>query len=143
MADQGVKKVIIPKKDLPALFGQTSQYIVRYRFVSDDRNRTSHWSPQYKLFVEDREDIEYSISADSALSTVNVVWNAQEDITSYDVYIKWSNEEWKFVSTVSSTSYSFLIKSGATGVQVAVQVPTFPKSRFTGSTLFETTVASF
>jgi hypothetical protein len=134
--------VIIPKKDLPALFGETSQYIVRYRFVSEDKNRTSHWSPQYKLDAPEIVNIEHSISANTELNVVNVVWDAQPDMSTYDVYIKWAGEDWKFVSTVSTTSYSFLIKTGASGVQVAIQVPTFPKERFTQSTLFETELVS-
>jgi hypothetical protein len=140
--DQGIKKVIIAKKDLPALFGKTSQYIVKYRIVSEDKNRTSHWSPQYKLDAPEVINIEHSASANTELNIVNVVWNAQPDMSAYDVYIKWENEGWMFLSTVSTTSYSFLIKAGATGVQIAVQVPTFPKERFTQSTLFETELIS-
>jgi hypothetical protein len=143
MADQGIKKVIISKKNLPAIFGETSEYIVRYRIVSEDKNRTSHWSPQYKLSVAPRTAIAHSISANLVTNTVSVVWGAQEDISQYDIYIKWSGDTWNFVSTVSSTSYSFLIKPGSTSVQVAVQVPTFPKQRFTNSTLFQTAVTSF
>lgn len=140
--DQGIKKVIIPKKDLPALFGKTSQYVIRYRFVSEDRNRTSHWSPQYKLDAQATQEIDYSISANTELNIINVVWNAQPDMSEYDVYIKWASEDWKFVSTVSTTSYSLLIKPGESSVQVAVQIPTFPKERFDQSTLFETDVVS-
>jgi hypothetical protein len=140
--DKGIKKIIISKKNLPAFFGKTSQHIIRYRFVSEDKNRTSHWSPQYKINVLEVPNIEHSISANTELNVVDVVWNAQQDMSAYDVYIKWENEEWLFISTVSTTLYSFLIKNGASGVQVAVQAPTFPKERFNQSTLFETELVS-
>jgi hypothetical protein len=51
MADAGIKKVIISKKNLPSIFGTDQKYVVRYRIVSEDRNRTSHWSAQYKLAI--------------------------------------------------------------------------------------------
>lgn len=51
MADKGIKKVTILKKDLPNYIGdnESLSYTVRYRIISEDRNRTSHWSPFYKL----------------------------------------------------------------------------------------------
>ena len=48
MADAGIKKVIVQKKNLPSISGTNNKYIIRYRIVSEDRNRTSHWSPQHK-----------------------------------------------------------------------------------------------
>ncbi len=47
--DQGIKKVIIPKAKLPGFFGENRKYILRYRLISEDKNRTSHWSPAYKI----------------------------------------------------------------------------------------------
>jgi hypothetical protein len=56
MADSRVKKVVIPKSKLPAYSGENQSYIVRYRIVSEDKNRNSHWSPQYKLPVSPQLD---------------------------------------------------------------------------------------
>lgn len=44
------KKVTIPIKDLPAATADNT-YLVRYRIVSDDRNRISQWSPIYTIPV--------------------------------------------------------------------------------------------
>lgn len=51
MADQGINKVTVLKKDLPNYVGdnQSLSYNIKYRIISEDRNRTSHWSPFYKL----------------------------------------------------------------------------------------------
>lgn len=51
MADAGIKKVVILKKDLPNYVGdnESLSYKVRYRVVSEDKNRVSHWSPIYSL----------------------------------------------------------------------------------------------
>jgi hypothetical protein len=142
MSNIGIKKATVLNSDLPPIDPLTEGYNVRYRIISEDKNRTSHWSPQYKLDAPEVINIEHSASANTELNIVNVVWNAQPDMSAYDVYIKWENDGWMFLSTVSTTSYSFLIKAGATGVQIAVQVPTFPKERFTQSTLFETELIS-
>lgn len=44
------KKVTIPTKDLPAPTTDNT-YLVRYRIISDDRNRISQWSPIYTIPV--------------------------------------------------------------------------------------------
>lgn len=47
MPDKNIKKNIILKKDLPNLIGDdaTLNYEIRYRIISEDKNRISHWSP--------------------------------------------------------------------------------------------------
>jgi hypothetical protein len=42
------KKVIIEKGDLPPL-SPNGEYLIRYRIISEDKNRTSHWSPIHTL----------------------------------------------------------------------------------------------
>lgn len=137
MADAGIQKVIVPKSSLPSYFGTEQKYILRYRIISEDKNRTSHWSPQYKLSTPSQATINYSVNVDNTHSTVTLVWENVKDVTEYDVYIKWDSAAWNYITTVATTSYAALT-SGHQHVQVAVQVPTFPKERFSGATLFET-----
>jgi hypothetical protein len=42
------KKVTIEKKQLPSL-SPDGKYLLRYRIISEDKNRNSHWSPIYSL----------------------------------------------------------------------------------------------
>ncbi len=51
MADSNIKKNIILKKDLPSLIGDNTElnYEIRYRIISEDKNRVSHWSQINKL----------------------------------------------------------------------------------------------
>lgn len=44
MADKNIKKSIIKKQDLPPFSGETGKIRLRYRIISEDRNRSSHWS---------------------------------------------------------------------------------------------------
>lgn len=58
MADKNIKKNIILKKDLPSFIGDPSQlkYDLRYRIISEDKNRLSHWSPILTLNGLNTED---------------------------------------------------------------------------------------
>ena len=47
MADANIKKTRILKSSLPPIDYDTLKYNTRYRVISEDRNRTSHWSPIY------------------------------------------------------------------------------------------------
>lgn len=138
MTDPNIKKVIISKKDLPQFYGSEQEYIVKYRIITEDKNRTSHWSPNYRLPVSNVSTIDYRIAVEQSHDMINAVWTPSQGTKSeFDIYIKWDTGPWQFVSTVFTTSYSTIIKTGANHFRLAVQVPTFPKERFTGATLFE------
>ena len=49
MAEQNIKKFRIPVSDLPPINSITEGYSIRYRVISEDRNRTSYWSPIYLI----------------------------------------------------------------------------------------------
>ena len=51
MADKNIKKSIIKKQDLPPFSGQTGKIRLRYRVISEDRNRSSHWSKIHELIL--------------------------------------------------------------------------------------------
>jgi hypothetical protein len=144
MAIERTKKVVIKKADLPAYSGENQSYIVRYRVVSEDKNRTSHWSPQYRLPVSAQSlTTDHSISVNVEARMINVVWQPQASSgNNFDVYVKWDNDSYAYVGSVTTPMYTGLIKNGASSVKVAVQVPTFPKQRFTSATMFETTSTS-
>jgi hypothetical protein len=52
MANETIKKFKTPLSDLPAVNSETQGYSLRYRIVSDDKNRISHWSPIYLIQPE-------------------------------------------------------------------------------------------
>ena len=49
MANEIIKKIKIAQNDLPTINSITEKYDVRYRVISEDKNRTSHWSPSFTL----------------------------------------------------------------------------------------------
>jgi hypothetical protein len=138
LPDSGIKKVIIPKASLPQRSGENQNYAVRFRIVSEDKNRSSHWSVKYTLALTDVIGIDYRVAVDQTHDTITTVWTPPTGTRSeFDIYVKWDNDPWQFVSTVFTTSHATIIKTGAQYFKIAVQVPTFPKQRYDGSTLFE------
>lgn len=136
--DVGIKKVIIPKSKLPGFFGENKKYILRYRFISEDKNRTSHWSPVYKIIAEDTpEEILNSIIIDTNNKVINLAWEPQSSIQEYFLYVKWNNGEWQYYAKTPQTNYSIVYDSSKTYINVAVQTSTIPLERFENSTLFE------
>lgn len=138
MADQGIKKVIIPKESLPEVFGTTQQYILKYRIVSEDKNRNSHWSPQYKLNKPNVNLIPFSFVVNSESNTATAIWTPPAGISSFDVYVSYDeSSSWSYLATVGTNTYALIMQEDITSIKIAVQVPTFPKERFSGATLFE------
>lgn len=147
MSNPIVKKVIIKKQDLPAFSGELQSYLVRYRIVSEDKNRTSHWSPRYKVNVEpeiNRETIPpedwipHSVALSENKQVITIVWTPPANLKpDFDLYVKWGSDAFKYVLSIQAPSYTIQVPSGYNTVKFAVQVGTFPKQRFTKATLFE------
>jgi hypothetical protein len=74
MADLGIKKYRQKYVDLPPISAETQGYSVRYRIISEDRNRTSHWSPVY-LVVPDYVYVPGNIEVQSANQVINFTWD--------------------------------------------------------------------
>lgn len=129
MADV-VKKVVV--ENVPKIYG--SGYTIRYRVVSEDRNRTSHWSPMHTF----QKDIptEEPISVDGEIvfvsnRQVSATWEEINANLVYEIFINWNDEVdeelnlvWTYMRTVSSPTYTTLAPTGAESVSIWVQQPT-------------------
>ena len=119
MADANIKKTRILKSALPAIDHDTLKYNARYRFISEDKNRTSHWSPIYN---SDGVDLVVTSGAVSKTGDViTAVWGDQNDFPEYDVFVKFDSNDFFYHGKSKVHSYSFL-KTGTTTVRVKVQV---------------------
>lgn len=135
MADSQVKKVIIKKEDLPAFNGTTQSYTVRYRIVSEDKNRNSHWSPYYSVAKEAPEQVACSVQVIE--NSVTMVWKQPTStVKEYDVYFKLNNGSWTYIASSTSTQFSTLIDESSTTIQVAIQLPTYPRQYFPLAAIF-------
>jgi len=122
MADSGIKKARILKANLPSINSEIEGYSVRYRVVSEDKNRTSHWSPIVQI-VPDYTYVTGSISfnkngsiAQQAWDAVSVTKNGNEIVQAheYDIWVKWDRNDggdWIYKERLDGTNISFPIPS--------------------------------
>ena len=133
-----VKKVNIEKKDFPPL-SPNGEYLLRYRIISEDKNRNSHWSPVYKLdatpFIQ---DVDSNIEVTPA--GILITWGQQNNAPLHDVFISFKiGGTWQsyFYHGSSALSYYTLeqpirpaaIGYGATDVKAVIQLAGIEKAR--------------
>ncbi len=120
MTDPNIKKVTINKSELPAIAASDFTYNIRYRVISEDKNRTSHWSPTFLIqpnytFVSNTINFNKNGSiAQQAWDSVAILKNGNEvrKAVQYDVWIKADRNDggdWIYLERVSGTSVSFPI----------------------------------
>ena len=125
MADAGIKKVIIRKALLPALDHDKVGYVFRYRIVSEDKNRTSQWSP---TFVTNTVPISaVSGAVQVSTSVISAVWGDELNRPKYDVFVGFDGATATYHGTTPIHSYQF-IKTGTTNVRVIIQVESSEKT---------------
>jgi hypothetical protein len=127
MTNETVKKFRTPANNLPPINSITEGYSLRYRIVSSDKNRTSHWSPVY-LIQPDQTFVPGAIFFNKAGSIASVVWDsvtitkidsgntyAIGKASEYDVWVRWDrgggNGDWLYKERLLTTSLSIPIPS--------------------------------
>ena len=119
MADEVIKQIKISQENLPTINSITGKYDIRYRIVSEDKNRTSHWSPIINIdpqytYVSGNISIASSGITTVAWDTVTVKIGTQviRQAKDYDVWVKWSKAsglgDWNYVQRISGNSVSFV-----------------------------------
>lgn len=133
MPDSGIKKAVILKASLPDVTAE-NQYLVRYRIVSEDRNRVSGWSPIFQLDAKPVQAVEgdFSISG----KVITLVWGDGESRPSYDIFVNFDNNGYTYHGTSAVHTYS-LISTGTTSFQFAIQVAGISKVRSTSLEIYE------
>jgi hypothetical protein len=119
MPDANIKKIRIPKSSLPPVDSDTLGYNLRYRIISEDKNRTSHWSPFYNT---DMASISGTSGALSITQTIiTAVWGDENSHPAYDIFVSFDGGAFYWHGTSGVHSYSFL-NEGSTTVRVKVQL---------------------
>jgi hypothetical protein len=124
---------------LPAVNSDTSGYAVRYRIISEDKNRTSHWSP---IFVTSAIPVQSVTGALSITETIiTAVWGDELNRPSYDIFVKFDSGSFSYHGTSAVHSYSFL-NTGTTSVHVKIQIASSVKQVKTALVIFDSGVES-
>jgi hypothetical protein len=128
----------IPKNQLPPV-DSNNEYSVRFRIVSEDKNRISHWSP---IFVVESIALT-AVSGDLNVtsSIITAVWGDEEDRPYYDVFVKFDSDPYEYHGTTPIHSYSFLNEANST-VRVAIQIASSAKTRNSSLTIWESAVTA-
>ena len=134
MADANIKKTRILKSALPPIDHDTLKYNTRYRVISEDRNRTSHWSPIYN------SDGSNVVATNGALSIteeiITAVWGDENLHPAYDIFVSFDSNAFFWHGTSAVHSYSFL-NEGTTTVRVKVQLVSSKKEIKVGLGIFD------
>ena len=120
MADENIKKVVIPRSELPPIRVEDEGYVFRYRIISDDKNRRSHWSP-IKVIKPEYTFVSGDIHHDKSGAISTIAWTPViikkndttiTQVTSYDLWVRWgrnSDGDWLYVGQIDNTSTSLII----------------------------------
>ena len=125
MADAGIKKVIIKKASLPALDSNKVGYVFKYRIVSEDKNRTSQWSPINVVLDDSITAVAGAVQIST--SVISAVWGDELNRPKYDVFVGFDGSTATYHGTTPIHSYQF-IKTGTTNVRVIIQVESSEKT---------------
>jgi len=117
--DPGIKNVVIKKESLGKVT-ENNKTVLRFRIVSEDKNRKSAYSP-----------IVFTPSAPISIGTGDIrqlgntlilSWASAPLSTQklYDVFVGFGSSTPTYKTTTESTNYSFL-KTGTTSVRAIVQ----------------------
>ena len=134
---RGQQKVQFSKEDLPPvsrLSDGSYGYVVRYRIISEDQNRYSHWSPIREIPVTFLQPVAGDVAVNGSI--VQCVWGDEEARPNYDVFVKFDDGEYFYHGTTPTHQYSFLTEPAST-VRVAIQISSIEKQRAEGITIFE------
>jgi hypothetical protein len=110
-----LKKAKIPVSQIPIVDSQ-NRYVIRYRIVSEDKNRTSHWS-QFLKVLGPPIDPDTAGAITVTINDITANWYDYPARGSYDIFVRygsgvsleeavWGSYEYSGSSPVQS--YTFL-----------------------------------
>lgn len=135
---RGQQKVRLSKSNLPEVSRLSDGrygYVVRYRIISEDQNRFSHWSPIRELAIPDVSRVNGDIAVTGSI--VQVVWEESADASVYDIFVKFDGGDYEYKTTTQTTQYSLVIPYDVMFVQVLVQVASIEKEKAEFLEIFE------
>jgi hypothetical protein len=139
MADANIKKTRILKSELPPVDFDTLKYNTRYRIISEDKNRTSHWSPIYNSNGATVSGTTGALSITEEIITA--VWGDENLHPEYDVFVSFNGNAFFWHGTSTVHSYSFL-NEGTTTVRVKIQLASSKKQIKAALNIFDSGTVS-
>ena len=102
------KKVVIPSSELIPVDG-SNQYLIRFRVISDDRNRFSEWSPIFPVTGTGVAVLpEARVGHFMVGSIVNIVWEGVPTGSEFDIFVGVDGDDPEYKGTTSESRYMFI-----------------------------------
>lgn len=147
------KRISVPFSDLtPIYVDDQRKYMLRYRVVSDDKNRFSEWSSFYDVKAPLAFSLNEEIPAISRTqiqpqianivldegSLITLYWSVPQElllVRELDVFIRWFNDStsmwtnWEYLNTQPQGPIT-VINDGASNyskLDISVHLPSYPK----------------
>jgi hypothetical protein len=134
-----VARFTIPLENLPPT-SSSAQHIVRFRVISEDRNRVSDYSPIFLLDSPGQipsASVQYAITTSAGIGSgtfVDLIWAGDYismhktlDSNIHDIFVKWSYSGiYEYVGRVVGNNFRILKPAAATTVRFKVQLPSYP-----------------
>ena len=122
MADAGIKKIRIKQGNLPTINVNEEGYVLKYRVVSEDKNRTSQWSPISVIqpgYTYVGGDISFNKSGQVATFawdsvSIQIDGNQVRRSHEFDIWLRWDRSDggdWIYKQRIDGTNASFPIPS--------------------------------
>lgn len=128
----------IPRNELPPVESD-NVYSVRFRVISEDKNRVSHWSPIF--IVDSVAPVAVSGALSVTTAIITAVWGDEEGRPAYDVFVNFDSGGYEYHGTTTTHQYAFL-NEGTSTVRVAIQISGSSKTRNAGLTIWESSITS-
>jgi hypothetical protein len=139
MADEGIKKTIITKEELPSLvkLGEDEYgHLLRYRIISEDKNRFSHWSKITPVTLFSADSLPPQVIGELTLSglsasgiPVTVIWDDELNRPKYDIFVSFDDDDFFYHGTSPIHTYSLIAPATAFSIAVAIQIESIVKER--------------
>jgi hypothetical protein len=122
-----IKRVVIPNSELIPI-DANNQYLVRFRVLSDDRNRFSEWSPIFSIAGAGVPVLsEARVASFMVGSVVNIVWEGSPAGSEFDIFVGYDGDQPSYHGTTSEGKYLF-ISSAEENYRFAIQVSSISKT---------------
>jgi hypothetical protein len=139
VADEGIKKTTILKEELAPvakLAEDVYGHFLRYRIVSEDKNRFSHWSKITPVTVFSADSLPPQVVGELAISglsasgfPITIIWDDELNRPKYDIFVSFNNDDFFYHGTSPIHTYSLIAPVGTFSVDVAIQIESIVKER--------------
>lgn len=128
----GPRKATALKQDLPPVIRLAPNeygYLIRYRIISEDRNRFSAWSPVDTAIAFDSSNLPNQVAGDITMvgTTVFVTWDDELDRPKYDIFVSENGGPFVYHGTSPIHSYSIIRRADVMSVDVKIQIESINK----------------